>query len=157
MRLGRAVPQARSRQPGRSVPQARSKQPGKGKRQAEAEHPGKAPQRGEIWWAALAAPKGSEPGYRRPVVVVQSDAFNRSRIQTVIVAVITSNLRLTEAPGNLSLSRSQSGLPKESVVNVSQLITLDRSVLTQRIKRLPTRQLAALDDGLRLVLALTAP
>jgi mRNA interferase MazF len=113
-------------------------------------------QRGEVWWAGLPAPKGSEPGYRRPVVVVQSDAFNRSRIQTVIVVVITSNLKLAEVPGNFNLSRSQSGLPKESVVNVSQLITLDRSVFTGRIKRLPTRQLAALDAGLRLVLSLGA-
>ena len=111
-------------------------------------------QRGEVWWAGLGRPKGSEPGYRRPVVVVQSDAFNRSRIQTVIVAVITSNLKLAAAPGNVSLTRTQSGLPKESVVNVSQIITLDRSMLSRRVKRLSARQLAAVDAGLRLVLSL---
>jgi mRNA interferase MazF len=117
---------------------------------------GRVVQRGEIWWAGLPAPKGSELGYQRPVVVVQSDAFNRSRIQTVIVAVITSNLNLAQAPGNFSLSRVQSGLRKESVVNVAQLITLDRAVLTRRVKRLPARQLSALDAGIRLVLSLGA-
>ena len=110
--------------------------------------------RGEIWWASLAAPRGSEPGYRRPVVVAQSDAFNISQIQTVIVATITSNLRLAEAPGNLVLTRGQSGLDRDSVVNVSQLITLDKSYLTERIGKLPATQLSELDQGLRLVLSL---
>ena len=82
--------------------------------------------RGEIWWAALPSPRGAEPGYRRPVVVVQADPFNRSRLQIVIAAVITSNLRLAEAPGNVRLTRRQSRLAKESVINVSQLVTLDR-------------------------------
>ena len=110
--------------------------------------------RGEIWWAALPAPRGSEPGYRRPVVVVQADAFNRSRLQTVIAAVITSNLRLAEAPGNVRLTRRQSRLSKESVINVSQLITLDRSFLTRRVARLTPRDVAQLDAGLRIVLEL---
>ncbi len=110
--------------------------------------------RGEIWWAALPAPRGSEPGYRRPVVVVQADAFNRSRLQTVIVAVITSNLRLADAPGNIRLTRRQSRLAKESVINVSQLVTLDRSFLARRVIRLTPKDLAQLDAGLRLVLAL---
>ena len=110
--------------------------------------------RGEIWWAALPSPRGSEPGYRRPVVVVQADAFNRSRLQTVIAAVITSNLRLAEAPGNVRLTRRQSRLAKESVINVSQLITLDRSFLTRRIARLAPRDLVQLDAGLRTVLGL---
>ncbi|MEE9295503.1 MAG: type II toxin-antitoxin system PemK/MazF family toxin [Phycisphaerae bacterium] len=109
--------------------------------------------RGEVWWANLPIPRSSEPGYRRPVVVVQSDAFNRSRIQTVVVATITSNLRLSEAPGNVRLTRRQSGLPKESVINVSQLLTLDRSYLTRRARKLPPRLLSALDEGLRLVLS----
>ena len=110
--------------------------------------------RGEIWWASIAAPRGSEPGFRRPVVVVQSDAFNLSAIQTVIVAVITSNTRLAAAPGNLTLTPEESGLPRESVVNTSQLITLDKQYLTQHVGSLPSDRLAALDEGLRLVLSL---
>ena len=110
--------------------------------------------RGEIWWAHLAAPRGSEPGNRRPVVVVQSDAFNLSRIQTVIVAVVTSNTRLSEAPGNLALTPAQSGLPRDSVINVSQLITLDKRYLSERVSTLPPEQLSGLDEGLRLVLSL---
>lgn len=110
--------------------------------------------RGEIWWAALPAPRASGPGYRRPVVVVQADAFNRSRLQTVIAAVVTSNLHLAEAPGNVRLTRRQSRLPRESVINVSQLVTLDRSFLTRRIARLAPRDLAQLDAGLRMVLEL---
>ena len=110
--------------------------------------------RGEIWWAALPTPRGSEPGYRRPVVIVQADAFNRSRLQTVIAAVITSNLHLAEAPGNVRLTRRQSRLAKDSVINVSQLITLDRSFLTRRVARLAPRALEQLDAGLRSVLGL---
>ena len=108
--------------------------------------------RGEIWWANLPVPGGSGPGYRRPVVVVQSDAFNRSSIRTVIAAVITSNMRLARAPGNVTLTRQQSRLSKKSVVNVSQLITLDRAYLSKRIGKLPPKKLTDLDDGLRLVL-----
>lgn len=110
--------------------------------------------RGEIWWASLPAPRGSGPGYRRPVVIVQFDAFNKSQLQTIIAAVITSNMRLAEAPGNVTLLRKQSRLPKDSVINVSQLITLDKRYLTERAGKLPARQLAALEDGLRLALAL---
>lgn len=110
--------------------------------------------RGEIWWATLPTPRGSEPGYRRPVVVVQADAFNRSRLQIVIAAVITSNLRLVDAPGNIRPTRSQGRLSKDSVINVSQLITLDRSFLIRRVVRLAPKDLAQLDAGLRMVLAL---
>ena len=110
--------------------------------------------RGEIWWAALPEPRGSEPGYRRPVVIVQADAFNRSNIQTVVVAAISSNTRLAEAPGNVHLTRRQSRLSRESVINVSQLLTLDKSFLTDRISRLPAASMSALEEGLRLVLAL---
>ena len=110
--------------------------------------------RGEIWWASLPSPRASEPGYRRPVVVIQADSFNRSWIPTVIAAVITSNTRLTSGPGNVSLTRKQSQLPKDSVINVSQLITLDKSFLTARIGRVPAAQLSALESGLRLVLEL---
>ena len=111
-------------------------------------------QRGEIWWADLAEPRRSEPGYRRPVLVVQADSFNRSRIQTAIVAVITGNLELAEAPGNVLLPARSTGLPRDSVVNVSQLLTLDRSFLTEHAGTLPTRLQGSVDEGLRLVLEL---
>lgn len=111
-------------------------------------------QRGEVWWADWAEPGGSEPGFARPVVVVQSDDFNRSRINTVVAVVVTSNLRLADAPGNVLLPRKSSGLPKDSVANVSQLITLDRSFLKRRVGRLASHKLAAVESGLRLVLSL---
>ena len=84
--------------------------------------------KGEVWWAALPRPEGSEPGFKRPLLIVQSDDFNRSRIRTVIAAVITSNLKLAGAPGNVRLSKRASGLTKPSVVNVSQLVTVDKAV-----------------------------
>lgn len=111
-------------------------------------------QRGEIWWADLPEPRRSEPGYRRPVLIVQADAFNRSRIQTVLVAVITTNLELAEAPGNLRLPARSSGLRRNSVVNVSQLFTLDREFLTEHAGTLPPRLQRLVDEGLRLVLQL---
>ena len=110
--------------------------------------------RGEIWWAGLAAPKGSGPGYRRPVLILQADSFNRSKINTVIAAVISSNIRLADAPGNVFLSRRKSGLPKDSVVNVSHLVTLDRKCLGSRAGRLSPGNMSTVDDGLRLVLSL---
>ena len=110
--------------------------------------------RGEIWWATLPSPRGSEPGYRRPVLIVQSDAFNQSRISTVLVAIITSNTRLQKAPGNVALTTKQSGLSKRSVVNVSQIVTLDESYLTERIKKLPRTQQMEVDRGLRVVMSL---
>ena len=110
--------------------------------------------RGEIWWADLPEPRRSEPGFRRPVLVVQADAFNRSRIQTAIVAVITSNLELAGAPGNVFLPARSSGLPRDSVVNVSQVLTLDRSCLTESTGALPVRLQSAVDAGLRLALNL---
>lgn len=108
--------------------------------------------RGEVWWASLPAPTGSGPGLRRPVLVIQTNPFNDSRIATVIIAVITSNLALVEAPGNLRLGKSDSGLPKPSVVNVSQILTIDKSVLTQRVKVLPAAVMQRVDAGLKLVL-----
>ncbi|MEO6056589.1 MAG: type II toxin-antitoxin system PemK/MazF family toxin [Gemmatimonadales bacterium] len=111
-------------------------------------------ERGEVWWADLDEPAGSEPGYRRPVLIVQADAFNRSRLQTTIAVVLTSNLRLIEAPGNVLVPMQSSRLPKDSVANVSQLVTLDREFLTERAGKLPARVLAAIDAGLKLVLAL---
>lgn len=110
--------------------------------------------RGEIWWADLPAPAGSEPGYRRPVLIIQADSFNRSRIQTVIVAILTSNLQLANAPGNVLLPAQVSGLPKDSVVNASQVLTVDRSVLIERVTMLDSESLWLVEDGLRLVLDL---
>jgi mRNA interferase MazF len=91
---------------------------------------------------------------RRPVVIVQSNPFNDSRVATVIVAVITSNLGLADAPGNVRISKSESGLSKPSVVNVSQMLTVDRELLTHRVKTLPGQIVSRIDEGLRLVLAL---
>lgn len=109
--------------------------------------------RGEIWWASLPEPTGSGPGLRRPVLVIQSNPFNESRIATVIVAVVTSNLALAGAPGNVRLSKSESGLPKPSVVNVSQVLTVDRSLLTERVRALSGTVVQKVNDGLRLALS----
>jgi len=110
--------------------------------------------RGEIWWASLRATSGSEPAYRRPILIVQADSFNRSKINTIIAAAITSNLRLAQAPGNVRLTKRQSGLKRDSVVNVSQVVTLNKSFLTERVGRVPESKLREVDDGLRLVLGL---
>lgn len=111
-------------------------------------------QRGEIWWAALDEPQVSEPGYRRPILIAQSDAFNRSRIGTSIGVVLTTNLRLLAAPGNVLIPKRASGLPMDSVANVSQILTVDRDILAERAGTLPADLLAAVDAGLRLVLDL---
>lgn len=111
-------------------------------------------QRGEIWWAVLPRPKRSEPGYRRPLLIIQSNDFNRSRINTVIAAVITSNLYLAQAPGNVVLSKKTSGLPRKSVVNVSQLITIDKLFLKEKAGALPLENMQEVDTGIRLVLSL---
>lgn len=110
--------------------------------------------RGEVWWASLPAPTGSGPGFRRPVVVIQSNPFNQSRIATVVVAIVTSNLALADAPGNVRVGKAESGLAKPSVVNISQLYTLDRELLTQRVRALPADAMRTIDDGLRLALGL---
>jgi mRNA interferase MazF len=107
---------------------------------------------GEIWWADLPEPTGSGAGYRRPVVVVQGDALNRSRIATAICVPLTSNLKWAAAPGNLSLSARLTGLPKDSAANVSQLIALDKSVLTERVGKLPRAKLELLFAGIDLIL-----
>ena len=111
-------------------------------------------QRGEIWWASLGKPAGSAPGFRRPVLVVQSDSFNASRIQTIVVVAITSNLRLAAAPGNVLCSPKDTGLPKKSTINVSQVITIDKGLLRGRTGILPPSLFRRVEDGLRLVLSL---
>ncbi|HZL06300.1 MAG TPA: type II toxin-antitoxin system PemK/MazF family toxin [Coriobacteriia bacterium] len=107
---------------------------------------------GEIWWADLGEPAGSEPGFRRPVVVVQSDAFNRSRISTVVCVPLTSNVRWGEAPGNVLLGAKTTGLPKDSVANVSQVVTLDRTALTDRVGKLPEGKLDLVLYGIDVLL-----
>ncbi len=110
--------------------------------------------RGEIWWADLPTPVGSGPGYRRPVLVVQSDRFNASAIGTVVIAAITGNMTIGAAKGNVSLTPRQSGLPKDSVINVSQILTIDRSLLIERINTIPQKKMNQVDEGLKLVLDL---
>jgi mRNA interferase MazF len=111
-------------------------------------------ERGQIWWADLGEPAGSEPGFRRPVLVVQSDAFSRSRLRTVVALVLTSNMRLVEAPGNVLIPAKIAGLPKDSVANVSQIITVDRDFLSEPAGRIRGQVLRDVEKGLRLVLAL---
>jgi mRNA interferase MazF len=111
-------------------------------------------ERGQIWWADLPAPRRSEPGYVRPVLVIQADSFNQSAIRTVLAATITSNLARAEAPGNVLFTKRASGLKRNSVVNVSQLITVDKEDLRDPAGKLPARVMARVDAGLRLVLTL---
>ena len=107
---------------------------------------------GEIWWADLPDPVGSEPGFRRPVVVVQGDAFNRSKLQTAVCVPLTSNLAWGDAPGNVVLPARATGLSRDSVANVSQIVTLARSALTERTGRLAPRHLELVLTGIELVL-----
>jgi len=107
---------------------------------------------GEIWWADLPAPTGSGPGFRRPVVVVQCDALNRSRIATVVCVPLTSNVKWASAPGNVELSARVSGLPKDSVANVSQIVTIDKQLLGERVGKLSRSKLELLLSGIDIVL-----
>ena len=107
---------------------------------------------GEVWWADLADPAGSEPGFRRPVVVVQGDAFNASALQTVVCIALTSNLRWADAPGNVLLPARATGLPKSSVANISQVVTLDRGALAERIGRLSASRLELVLAGIDVLL-----
>ncbi len=111
-------------------------------------------ERGQIWWADLGEPDGSEPGFHRPILVVQDDAFNRSRLHTVLAVVLSTNLRLLDAPGNVLLPAKVTGLPKDSVANVSQVITVDRGFLLELAGRVRGSALQAVERGLRLVLGL---
>jgi mRNA interferase MazF len=110
--------------------------------------------RGEIWWASLPDPIGSAPGYRRPVLIIQDDIFTQSLISTVVVVIITSNTQLAEAPGNVLLPNQATGLPKDSVANVSQVFTVDKKFLAERIGMLPEYLQEEVDEGLRMVLHL---
>ena len=111
-------------------------------------------QRREVWWGDLNEPRGSEPGFRRPVLIVQAEAFNRSRLQTVLCVVLTSSTRLLDAPGNVLVRQAESGLPRDSVANVTQVVTLDQDFLSERTGRIPPKTMAKVAAGLRLVLDL---
>ncbi|MFI5043491.1 MAG: type II toxin-antitoxin system PemK/MazF family toxin [Acidimicrobiales bacterium] len=113
-----------------------------------------APPRGSVWWCDLGTATGSAPAEVRPVVVVSADPFNNSAIRTVMVAPLTSNLDRAAAPGNVELDRGESGLPKASVVNVSQVVTVDKTQLVDRLGRLEPHRIDQVDDGLRLALGL---
>ena len=112
---------------------------------------------GDIFWIDLGDPLGSEPGYRHPYVVIQSDAFNQSRIRTVIVCALTSNLRRAKAPGNVLLEEGEGRLTKRSVVNVSQLYTVDRESLSDKVGALSRERIVEIVDGVKLVLEPRAP
>jgi mRNA interferase MazF len=111
-------------------------------------------ERGDVLWADLGEPDGSEPGYRRPVIVVQDNAFNRSRLRTVIVVPMTSNLHYVQFPGNVLLLAKASGLPNDSVALVSQVSAVDRDFLGEAVGKIRGQRLKAIDSGLRLVLGL---
>jgi len=106
----------------------------------------------EVWWADLADPIGSSPGYRCPIVVIQSDPLNRSQLATVVCVVLTSNLRWSIAPGNVLLSAKQTGLDRDSVANVSQLVSIDKRQLTDRVGKIPKRQMEAIFSGIDLIM-----
>lgn len=107
---------------------------------------------GDVWWADLREPTGSGPGFRRPVVVVQGDALNRSRIATVVCVTLTSNLKWSAAPGNVVLPARTTGLPQESVANASQIVTLDKTELTERVGKLSKAKLELVLSGIDVVL-----
>ena len=109
-------------------------------------------ERGDIWWADLPAPAGSEPGFRRPVVVVQGNSLNRSRIATVVCVPLTSDLVWADAPGATLLRAADTGLPRDSVANASQVVAIDRSFLTEHVGRLPEGGLVQVLQGIDVVL-----
>ena len=107
---------------------------------------------GDLYWVALGDPAGSEPGYRHPHIVIQNNVFNRSRINTVVVCALTSNLRRAKAPGNVLLEKGEASLPKQGVVNVSQIFTVDKRDLGEKIGALSRRRVCQILDGVRLVI-----
>ena len=107
---------------------------------------------GEVWWAELPEPTASGPGFRRPVVIVQGDHLNRSRLATVVCVPITSNLKWAAAPGNVLLPAKAAGLPKDSVANTSQIIAIDRALLAKRLAKLSSKVLAQVMNGIDVIL-----
>lgn len=110
--------------------------------------------RGQVWWADLGPPRGASPGYERPVVVIQADLFNKTDIESVIVAIATTNLRLARMPGNVAVERGTGGLTQDSVINTTQLYTVDKSDLLDLLGTLPKAKIDQVDLGLKLVLSL---
>jgi len=108
--------------------------------------------RGEIWWVDLGIPSGSEPGFKRPVLIIQDDAFNLSNIGTILAIAVTSNLNLADAPGNVFLTKKDSNLPKDSVINVSQIVTLDRERFIEKVGKLKQSNMMKVVDGIKLIL-----
>jgi mRNA interferase MazF len=107
---------------------------------------------GEVWWADLGEPAGSAPAFRRPVVIVQGDAFNRSRIATIVCVPLTSILKWADAPGNVLLTQRDTGLPKTSVANVSQIVTVDQGTLSERVGKLSRQKINLVLSGIDTVL-----
>jgi mRNA interferase MazF len=107
---------------------------------------------GDIYWVDLGDPSGSEPGYRHPHVIVQNNLLNQSRIRTVVVCVLTSTLKRADSPGNILLNREETHLPKDSVVNVSQIFTVDKTQLGEYVGTISPRRVREIFDGVRLVL-----
>jgi mRNA interferase MazF len=111
-------------------------------------------ERRQVWWADLEEPRESEPGFRRPVLIAQADSFNRSRLRTILAIVLSSNLRLLNAPGNVLLPSKVTGLPKDSTAVVTQVVTLDQDYLSECVGKIPQRLMAQVDGGLKLALDL---
>jgi mRNA interferase MazF len=109
--------------------------------------------RGEIWWVDLGIPFGSEPGFRRPVLIIQDDSFNNSNIDTIVVVPLTTNIKLVDAPGNYLLNKKDTHLSQDSVVNVSQIVTLDRKRFIERVSKIKINQMKKIEDGIKLVLS----
>ncbi len=110
--------------------------------------------RGEIWWVDLGIPLGSEPGYKRPVIIIQDNSFNKSHIQTVLVASLTTNIDLSEAPGNVFIEKEDSGLSKDSVINISQISTIDKNRLVNKVSQVPLDIIRSIESGLKLILGI---
>jgi mRNA interferase MazF len=107
---------------------------------------------GDIFWIDLGAPHGSEPGYKHPHVIVQNNVFNLSRINTVVVCAVTSNIKLSKAPGNILLQKGEGGLKKASVINISQILTIDKADLAEKIGRLSQARIKQIIDGVKLLI-----
>lgn len=107
---------------------------------------------GDVFWVNLAAPRGSEPGFRHPHVVIQNDVFNASRINTVVVCALTSNLRRAQAPGNVTLNKGEANLEKKSVVNISQVVTMNKSDLSEKIGSLSSEKTKEIIAGIKLLI-----
>ncbi|MCW7462528.1 type II toxin-antitoxin system PemK/MazF family toxin [Leptospira limi] len=112
--------------------------------------------RGEIWWVDLGIPFGSEPGFKRPVFIIQNDSFNESNINSIIVVPLTTNMHLAKAPGNVMLTRKETNLSKDSVVNISQIVSLDRERFISRASELKSKSINKIEEGIKLVLSLSS-